>query len=74
MEWQHIQPPFGRRHPLSGRLTALADVYDAQSNASKPAFTHQQAKAIILEGEAIWSAAPSLLAVEDLFVEIAATS
>jgi len=38
--------------PLSGRLMALADVYDAllSKRVYKPAFSHQQAKEIILKG------------------------
>lgn len=39
--------------PLSARLMALADVYDAliSKRVYKPAFSHDKAKAIILEGE-----------------------
>jgi len=39
--------------PLSGRLMALADVYDAliTRRVYKPAFSHETAKAIILEGQ-----------------------
>lgn len=38
--------------PVSGRLMALADVYDAliSKRVYKPAFTHEKAKAIIVEG------------------------
>jgi len=38
--------------PLSGRLMALADVYDAllSKRVYKPAFSHDKAKAIILQG------------------------
>ncbi len=38
--------------PLSGRLMALADVYDAllSKRVYKPAFSHDQAKEIILQG------------------------
>jgi len=37
---------------LTGRLIALADVYDTliYKRVYKPVFTHQQAKEIILEG------------------------
>lgn len=42
----------GEAIPLSGRLMALADVYDALISARvyKPAFPHEKARAIILEG------------------------
>jgi len=42
----------GNGIPVSGRLMALADVYDAliSKRVYKPAFTHEKAKAIILEG------------------------
>ena len=42
----------GAAIPLSGRLMALADVYDALINKRvyKNAFTHDQAKELILEG------------------------
>ncbi len=43
----------GEAIPLSGRLMALADVYDAliYKRVYKPAFSHDKAKAIILEGK-----------------------
>ena len=42
----------GEEIPISGRLMALADVYDAllSKRAYKSAFGHEEAKAIILEG------------------------
>lgn len=42
----------GEDIPVSGRIMALADVYDALISARpyKPAFSHEQAKEIILEG------------------------
>lgn len=42
----------GEEIPLSGRLMALADVYDAliSKRVYKPAFSHQKARGIILEG------------------------
>ncbi len=42
----------GDRIPVSGRLMAVADVYDALicKRVYKPAFSHQKAAAIILEG------------------------
>jgi len=62
--------------PLSGRLMALADVYDAliSKRVYKPAFTHEQAKAIILEGDGIHfdpEVVQAFLTVEDAFVSIA---
>ncbi|MCG8489221.1 MAG: hypothetical protein MI756_17250, partial [Chromatiales bacterium] len=38
--------------PLSGRLMAVADVYDAliSKRVYKPAFSHDKAKSIIIEG------------------------
>jgi len=43
----------GDEIPLSGRLMALADVYDAllSKRVYKPAFTHDKAKEIILKGD-----------------------
>lgn len=43
----------GEEIPLSGRLMAVADVYDAlvSKRAYKPAFSHQKAVQIILEGK-----------------------
>ncbi|MCG8427894.1 MAG: HD domain-containing protein [Chromatiales bacterium] len=42
----------GKEIPLSGRLMALADVYDAliSKRVYKPAFSHEKARSIILEG------------------------
>jgi putative two-component system response regulator len=42
----------GEEIPLCGRIVALADVYDALTTARvyKPAFSHEKAKGIILEG------------------------
>ena len=79
MEWQRLTKSISwRRHPFVWRLMALADVYDAliSKRVYKPAFTHQQAKEIILEGEGSHfdpQVVQAFLAVEDLFVEIAAT-
>lgn len=44
----------GKSIPISGRLMALADVYDAliSKRVYKPAFPHEKAKDIILEGRA----------------------
>lgn len=64
--------------PLSGRLMALADVYDAliSKRVYKPAFSHEKAKAIILEGSGRHfdpDVVAAFLAVEAGFIEIAAT-
>lgn len=62
--------------PLSGRLMALADVYDAliSKRVYKPAFSHDKAKAIILEGKGTHfdpTVVDAFLACEHKFVEIA---
>ena len=67
----------GEEIPLSGRLMALADVYDAliSKRIYKPAFSHEQAKAIILKGEGSHfdpAVVKAFLKVEHKFVEIAA--
>ncbi|MBW3694825.1 HD domain-containing protein [Vibrio sp. T187] len=67
----------GEQIPLSGRLMALADVYDAliSKRVYKPAFSHDKAKEIILEGEGSHfdpEVVQAFLAVENEFVKIAA--
>ncbi|MBO1402865.1 metal-dependent phosphohydrolase [Vibrio cholerae] len=67
----------GEAIPLSGRLMALADVYDALISARvyKPAFSHDKAKAIIVEGSGHHfdpAVVEAFLAVEEKFVAIAA--
>jgi response regulator RpfG family c-di-GMP phosphodiesterase len=67
----------GEDIPLSGRLMALADVYDAliSKRVYKPAFSHDKAKSIILEGNGTHfdpEVVKAFLAVEDQFVRIAA--
>ncbi|WP_409439736.1 HD-GYP domain-containing protein [Psychromonas sp. GE-S-Ul-11] len=67
----------GEDIPLSGRLMALADVYDAliSKRVYKPAFSHDKAKGIILEGQGTHfdpNIVVAFLEVEDRFVEIAA--
>jgi len=62
--------------PLSGRLMALADVYDAliSKRVYKEAFSHEKAKDIILEGDGKHfdpDVIQAFLAVEDEFLEIA---
>lgn len=54
--WDGTGYPFGKAKseiPLSARIVALADVYDALTSRRryKPPFTHEQAKNIILEGK-----------------------
>ena len=66
----------GEDIPLSGRLMALADVYDAliSKRIYKPAFSHDKAKSIILEGNGTHfdpQVVDAFLAVEDKFVDIA---
>ncbi len=55
-KWDGSGYPLGTKGdaiPLSARLMALADVYDAliSKRVYKPAFSHDKAKGIILEGE-----------------------
>jgi HD-GYP domain-containing protein (c-di-GMP phosphodiesterase class II) len=64
--------------PVSGRLMALADVYDAliSKRIYKPAFPHQKAKAIILEGRGTHfdpAVVDAFIAIENSFQEIAAS-
>lgn len=66
----------GEAIPLAGRLMALADVYDALISARvyKPAFPHEKAKGIILEGRGGHfdpEVVDAFLSVEAEFVEIA---
>lgn len=54
-KWDGSGYPYGLKGeeiPLSGRIVALADVYDALTSKRvyKPAFSHETAKSIILEG------------------------
>lgn len=54
-KWDGTGYPLGLRGediPISGRLMALADVYDAliSKRCYKPAMTHEEAKAVILRG------------------------
>lgn len=55
-KWDGSGYPFGLKEqqiPLSARLMAVADVYDAliSKRVYKPAFTHQQAREIIIKGK-----------------------
>ena len=64
--------------PLSGRLMALADVYDAliSKRVYKPAFSHDKAKAIILAGNGSHfdpAVVEAFLNCEQMFVSIALT-
>ncbi|NVJ57142.1 MAG: HD domain-containing protein [Vibrionaceae bacterium] len=66
----------GAEIPLSGRLMALADVYDAliSERVYKKAFSHEKAKAIILQGEGNHfdpQVVEAFIAIEDEFVAIA---
>jgi len=66
----------GESIPLSGRLMALADVYDAlvSKRVYKGAFTHDEAKAIILEGSGKHfdpAVVEAFLKLEQDFIEIA---
>ena len=61
--------------PLSGRLMAVADVYDAliSKRVYKPAFSHEKAKGIILEGRGGHfdpDVVDAFVAVENKFLEI----
>lgn len=67
----------GKNIPISGRLMALADVYDAliSKRVYKPAFSHEKAKSIILEGAGSHfdpQVVDAFLSVESEFVDIAA--
>lgn len=63
--------------PLSGRLMAVADVYDAliSKRVYKPAFDHEKAKAIIIEGKSTHfdpDIVDAFISLEATFKEIAA--
>jgi putative two-component system response regulator len=65
----------GTEIPLSGRLMAVADVYDAliSKRVYKPAFPHEKARQIILEGRGSHfdpTIVDAFLAIENTFVEI----
>jgi HD-GYP domain-containing protein (c-di-GMP phosphodiesterase class II) len=67
----------GQDIPMSGRLMALADVYDAliSKRVYKPAFPHEKAKQIILEGRDSHfdpEVVDAFLAIENEFLGIAA--
>ena len=66
----------GEQIPLSGRLMALADVYDAliTKRVYKPAFSHEKAKGIIVEGRGNHfdpDIVDAFLALEQDFIRIA---
>ncbi|MCG9682552.1 HD domain-containing protein [Vibrio sp. Isolate23] len=66
----------GDQIPLSGRLMALADVYDAliSERVYKKAFSHEKAKSIILEGKGSHfdpELVDAFLTIEQEFVDIA---
>jgi hypothetical protein len=67
----------GERIPVSGRLMALADVYDAliSKRVYKPAFSHDKARGILLEGRGSHfdpAVVDAFLDAEDEFIAIAA--
>ena len=78
-KWDGSGYPYGLKGediPLSGRLMALADVYDALTTKRvyKPAFSHEKAKAIILEGNGSHfdpTVIDAFLALEQDFIAIA---
>jgi HD-GYP domain-containing protein (c-di-GMP phosphodiesterase class II) len=68
----------GKQIPLSGRLMSLADVYDAliSKRVYKPAFPHEKARDIILEGNGSHfdpDIVAAFQAIEEEFKEIAAS-
>lgn len=68
----------GKEIPVSGRLMAVADVYDAliSERVYKAAFSHEQAREIIVEGKGTHfdpDVVEAFLALEPTFQEIAAT-
>ncbi|MGL5288881.1 MAG: HD-GYP domain-containing protein, partial [Aeromonas sp.] len=67
----------GTEIPLSGRLMAVADVYDAliSERVYKRAFSHEEAKAIIIKGRGTHfdpALVDAFIACEARFIEIAA--
>lgn len=68
----------GEAIPLSGRLMALADVYDAlrSKRVYKPAFSHEKARDIIVEGRGSHfdpAVVDAFLTLEQDFIDIANT-
>ena len=66
----------GKQIPLSGRLMAIADVYDAliSKRVYKPAFTHDEAMKIINQGKGNHfdpELIDAMLSIEDEFIAIA---
>jgi len=67
----------GEQIPISGRVMALADVYDAliSERVYKPAFSHEKARGIIIEGKGTHfdpDVVDAFLELEEKFQEIAA--
>jgi putative two-component system response regulator len=65
----------GDEIPLSGRIVALADVYDALTSRRvyKPAYSHQEARAMVLKGRGTQfdpDVVDAFLAREEEFIEI----
>lgn len=79
-KWDGSGYPYGlsgEKIPISARLMALADVYDAMTNERcyKPAFSHEEAKALIIEGKGKHfdpAVVEAFLDAEEEFKEIAA--
>jgi len=66
----------GEKIPLSGRIMAVADVYDALTSRRcyKPPFTHEKARAILLDGKGTFfdpAVLDAFLAIEETITEIA---
>lgn len=80
-KWDGTGYPFGlsgQEIPLSGRIMSVADVYDALTSERcyKPAFSHDAAKAIMLESRAVAfdpEVLDAFLDIEDNILAIAAT-
>lgn len=80
-KWDGSGYPLGLRGkaiPLSGRLMAVADVYDAliSRRVYKPAFTHEKSREIILKGRGTHfdpDIVDAFITVEDQFISIAET-
>lgn len=78
-KWDGSGYPYGligQEIPLSGRLMALADVYDAliTKRVYKPAFSHEKSRDIIIEGRASHfdpEIVDAFIAIEEEFITIA---
>jgi response regulator RpfG family c-di-GMP phosphodiesterase len=78
-KWDGSGYPYGLKEhdiPLSGRLMALADVYDAliTKRVYKPAFSHEKSRQIIIEGRGNHfdpEIVDAFIAIEEEFIAIA---